>query len=374
LRKTGLPLACLAVTISILLAGLWPFKFHPQNEVAWLNGQNGIHFGRLGIAYSQEAVYGPRGAIRPGGPVSIELAVRPGRELNHLARILTLYGGGSRQYFTLGQWKSYVILRAASRGNDLRSDFREMSARGILLENIPRFLTVMSRNGYTAIYADGIKVKEARNFSILPADSSASGKFVLGNSPTGNGSWTGELLFLSCYDRELPAEEVLQHFQDWLAHGTPTWSSGNTPALLYRFDERQGATSRNLAGGRYDISIPPTFQVLKKTVLRPPWEEEYFRRASIRDVVINVLGFIPFGFFFASWFGSLDRLRSKSNLFLVATLGGMISLAIELLQIYLPSRTSSFSDVVCNLSGTILGAYVCRWNLFSPPRKIENNA
>jgi len=363
-RKRGLPLLCLAITIAILIAGLWPFNFRPKNEVTWLTGQNGIHFGRLGIAYSKESVYGTQGAIRPGRPVSIELVVRPAQEPNHsTAQILTLYTEGNRQFFSLAQWKSFLILRAASQGSALHFGSREMSARNVLLKNIPRFLTVISQNGNTAIYADGQMMKLTRNFPILPADSSASGKFVLGNSPTGHSSWTGDLLFLASYGRELSSEEVFQHFQDWIAKGSPTWSPGKTPALLYLFDERKGLTSRNHSGDHYDISIPTTFHILQKTVLRLPWEEEYFHRSFIRDVVINILGFLPFGFFFAAWLRNGAGLPSKSHVFLIAMLGGGTSLTIELLQIYLPPRTSSLSDVICNIFGTILGVYLFRWVL-----------
>src|SRR3990172_9070273 len=95
-RKRGLPLICLAITIATLIAGLWPFNFRPKNEVTWLGEKNGIHFGRLGIAYSTDSLYGSREAIRPGRPVSVELAVQPAREPNHsLTRILTLDGGNS---------------------------------------------------------------------------------------------------------------------------------------------------------------------------------------------------------------------------------------------------------------------------------------
>ena len=360
-RNGILTLICLAITVVILIAGLWPFNFRPRNQVTWLNGQNGIHFGRLGIAYSKESVYGPQGAIRPGKPVSIELVVRPGREPHYsLPRILTLYTEGNRQFFTLAQWKSSLILRADPKGSDLPFRSREMSARNVLLKNIPRFLTIISKNGNTAIYVDGQITKISGNFPILPADSSVSGKFVLGNSPTGRAPWSGDLLYLASYDRELPSEEVLQHFQDWIAKGSPTWLPGKNPPLLYLFDERRGLTSRNHSGNRYDISIPATFQALQKTVLRSPWKEAIFDRYFIRDVVINILGFLPFGFFFAAWLRKGDCLPSKSDIFLIAMLGGGLSLAIELLQICLPTRTSSLSDVICNLLGTILGAYLFR--------------
>ena len=363
-RKRGVPLICLVITIAILIAGLWPFNFRSRNEVTWLDGQNGIYFGRRGITYNTEHVYGPLRAIRPGGAISVELVVRPARDFDdRLARILTLYDGGTRQFFALAQWKSHLVVRATAQGNDLHRDFAELVVTNVFTINVPTFLGVTSENGNTAIYADGREMKARRDFPILPIDPSVSGKFVLGNSPTGKSPWKGELLFLAAYDRELSAGEVLKHFQDWTADGTPAWLPGNAPALLYRFDERTGTISRNHIGSRYDLSIPATFRVLQKNLLRPPRQEEYFHRSFIRDVVINVLGFLPFGFFFAVWLRNGDGLPSKSHVFLIAMLGGGTSLIIELLQFYLPSRTSQLTDVIFNIIGTILGVYLLRWIL-----------
>lgn len=357
-----LPFICLVISIVIVIAGLWPFNFRPKNQVTWLIGQDGIRFGRRGIAYSTGLVYGPRGAIHPGGPVTFELVVLPLLEPNDsLAQILTLYDGGRRQFFTLAQWKSSLILRTAAQGNDLHRNFRELAAPDLLLRSISRFLTVTSQNGNTSIYADGRRVKSSRDFPLLSAGSSASGEFIIGNSPTGNSPWEGELLFLAAYDRELSAEEVLKRFQDWAANGTPTWSSEKAPALLYRFDEREGTSSRNHSDHRYNISIPATFEVLDKIVLRTPWQEAHFGRSFVRDVVVNILGFLPFGIFFAAWLGKDKGLPRKSNVFFVAALGGGISLAIELTQVYLPDRTSSLTDVICNIFGAILGAFLSRW-------------
>jgi VanZ family protein len=356
-NKRFLSLICIAIIIAILFAGLWPFNFWPKNEVTWIHGQNGIHFGRHAIAYSTDSFYGPQGIIRPGGPVSIEFVVRPTKEPDHsISRIITLYGGGSHQYFTLAQWKSYLIIRTASLGNDLTHDFRETGAGNVFFKNISKHLVITSHNENTKIYADGRMMKLTRNFPILPPDSVATGKLVFGNSPEGHGPWRGDLFFLAAYNRELSAEEVSQHFQDWITRGTPTWLPGKIPTLLYRFDEGTGTTSRNHGGSRCDLSIPPTFHVLKNNILRPPWKEEHFRRSFIQDVLLNILGFLPLGFFFAARLRSVGRLSSKHQAFLAAILGVSISLTIELLQNYIPTRTSSLTDVACNLMGAIFGA------------------
>ncbi|MGO9138338.1 MAG: VanZ family protein [Syntrophales bacterium] len=70
---------------------------------------------------------------------------------------------------------------------------------------------------------------------------------------------------------------------------------------------------------------------------------------------MNIVGFILFGFFCAASLCKVKR-RSKSALYLNTALIGLgFSLAIELLQVYLPTRYSELSDVICNVTETIIG-------------------
>ncbi len=358
-RKGILGLLCAGACVGLLVAGLSPFRFHPRNQVTWLAGQNGIRFGRSGIAYGEDPVYGAIGSLRPGRPLSVELVVRPAREVHHaLARILTLDDGKKRQYFTFAQWKSNLILRAASRGNDLRRDFREMGTMGVLRENVPVFLAITSSNGTTMVYADGQLRNVRKDFNLLPTGPLNAGRIVLGISPSGTASWAGDLLFLAAYDRELAADEVLRHFRDWRTRGTPTWLPGQTPAILYAFDEGAGTIARDQGRDHHDITVPATFHALHKDFLRPPWREERYDSAFLKDVAVNILGFSPFGFLVAAWLRNDGSSPGKFDVFAAGALGGGLSLAIEILQFYLPARTSSLTDVVSNLLGALLGAYL----------------
>jgi VanZ family protein len=39
-------------------------------------------------------------------------------------------------------------------------------------------------------------------------------------------------------------------------------------------------------------------------------------------------------------------------------LSGLISAAIELLQVYLPTRASQLTDIICNTGGSLLGVLI----------------
>ncbi len=74
------------------------------------------------------------------------------------------------------------------------------------------------------------------------------------------------------------------------------------------------------------------------------------------DVNINVAGYAPLGFLLA-----LALLRTgwpRAAVAVAVLSGGMLSMLMELLQIYLPRRVPSNMDLLLNTAGTLLGALV----------------
>jgi glycopeptide antibiotics resistance protein len=89
-----------------------------------------------------------------------------------------------------------------------------------------------------------------------------------------------------------------------------------------------------------------------------PWQDFRWSRFFVQDTIVNLLGFIPLGFFFAIFL--LKRIHwRKSIIYLLVIMSGLVlSLTIELLQVYLPSRYSQLDDVICNSVGTVLGVMI----------------
>jgi len=78
------------------------------------------------------------------------------------------------------------------------------------------------------------------------------------------------------------------------------------------------------------------------------------------DVLANVLGYIPLGFLLA-----LSALRSGRGrwVFGLAVLpAGLLALAMETMQVYLPSRVPSNLDLLLNVAGAVFGALLA-WSL-----------
>ena len=82
-----------------------------------------------------------------------------------------------------------------------------------------------------------------------------------------------------------------------------------------------------------------------------PWPLRWVRY----DFIINVLAYMPFGFFV----GLMPREGSAaSRLTLAIVVGALLSLAMESLQMYLPTRYASVADLFSNSAGAALGGFL----------------
>ena len=72
------------------------------------------------------------------------------------------------------------------------------------------------------------------------------------------------------------------------------------------------------------------------------------------DLAANILAYVPLGFLMVPALQS--RLGIAAAALLAALAGGGLSLAVETLQNYLPSRVPSNIDLACNLIGAMIGA------------------
>jgi len=76
------------------------------------------------------------------------------------------------------------------------------------------------------------------------------------------------------------------------------------------------------------------------------------------DIIVNVALYAPFAFLFLQHRNS----NKRSVLATAVLLGLLLSCTVELYQVYSHNRRPSPSDIVCNLSGTIIG--VLLWQVW----------
>ncbi|VAX34669.1 hypothetical protein MNBD_NITROSPIRAE03-1641 [hydrothermal vent metagenome] len=364
-------LLMLAIITVIFLAGLWPLNFNPKNKVEWLKERNGIHFYGHGIVYTPEALDTSTQNPIAEDSVSIELILQPHKQHTcSIARIVSFYDTGNVENLMIGQWKSHLIIRSGDINSDNRKDFKEIGLGKILKKGKTGFLTITSGKNGTSLYLDGKLAKRYPDYTLAAGKRTISGQIVLGNSLSGKSPWRGNILGLAIYSRPLTADEVYRNYQAWTQGATQTLLKNKGIVSLYMFDEKTGSTVLNRAGKGHNLVIPATFRVLRKTVLVPIWKDFSPNRSYFTDIAINISGFIPFGFILSFLLYTVKK-TSASKMYLTAILsGGAISLTIELLQVYLPTRSSQMSDLIFNILGTILGVALFRFivhksNIFS---------
>jgi glycopeptide antibiotics resistance protein len=114
----------------------------------------------------------------------------------------------------------------------------------------------------------------------------------------------------------------------------------------------------NVANSDETLTIPEIFKPVQRKFLSLPGPDFRWNWSFVQDVTINLLGFIPFGFFFSAFLIKTTNLRRGVSYLIVALVGAGLSLSIELIQAWLPTRDSSLIDVICNSGGTILGIVI----------------
>ncbi len=208
----------------------------------------------------------------------------------------------------------------------------------------------------TAVYLDGALVK---NTSLRLSTSALQGRLVLGTSPVDNDNWTGRLLGLAIYNQALLPAQVLRHYQSWTQKGRPAIEDGDHNRAVYLFTERTGRIAHDSGSAGINLTIPEEYVILDEKFLEPFWQEFSLRWSYWKSAFINVVGFIPLGFFFCAYLTAAGKTGRPGLVTIVV--GTTVSLTIEVLQSYLPTRDSGTTDLITNTMGTVLGVILFRW-------------
>jgi hypothetical protein len=350
--KTILRLMCLLVLGCILVAGLWPFHA-PKNDISWLSNASGLLFGEYGSLLSSGSL---KALESSEAACSVEIWLQPGFEQS--GTILAFYRPETA-VLPFEIWQSGVDLgiRHSSADQSHHIERSRIYVSDLFDGAKLVFITISSGPAGTAVYHDGVLVRRAPDFRFSAQD--LAGQFTVGNAPGRLHLWHGKLKALAIYDRDLEAAEVSQHYADWTKNMSSELASSHDTVALYRFDEGKGSVAHNLVNSAADILIPTRFFVLREEFLEPPWSEFYPKWSYWGNVAINIAGFVPFGFFFCAHFTFVRKI--KRAVLAAVILGFVVSLTIEVLQAYLPTRNSGMTDLITNTSGTALGAMVWTW-------------
>ena len=344
LVRTILGGACLAIFGGILVAGLWPFNPRPRNKVKWLTPESGLEFRPDGVIFTEKPIKMPSSGEEQ---VSLDLWVQPA--IDSTAPILSFDKPQPPEQFRVLQYGDTLLLQKKN-GDAVAA----LEIEHTLNPARSTFFTITADRQKTSVYVNGELVKMSTHFIVTPGN--LSGRLVAGAQPFDYDRWTGQLRGLAIYHRRLTASQVLAHYQSWIGGNYSAGDLGEA-VTLYTFDEHQGNLVHNAVANESNLVIPEAFTIPDKKFLEPPWpatfDWDYFQ-----DVAINIAGFVPFGFCFCACLHSRRIRVTVSVPWATIIFGAALSLIIEVLQFFLPTRDSSLTDVITNTLGTVIGVSV----------------
>jgi VanZ family protein len=341
--------SCICVLGITLIAGLWPLHV-PQNQVSWLKNDRGLWFGHYGSIVST-------GEFRDYDPMddsscSLEIWLQPNVADARKTVLSFDRSTPPRIPFSLHQNKDG--LRVERHNVDDRGTARTawFMVDHVFDEKKPVFVTITLGKHETSVYFDGILAKVSPILGV--STDNFTGRLLIADSPTDHDSWSGQIFGLAIYHHRLTSMQVVQHYEDWRQNRRPTVSEDEVPVALYLLDERNGNIVHNQFDPATDLIIPSRYSVLHPGFLMAPWREYKPTWSYWQNVGVNIAGFIPLGFCLATYFSSVRRIDRPWAT--TIALGFIVSLTIEVLQAFLPTRSSGTTDLVTNTFGTALGA------------------
>ena len=344
----------MGLAVGISAACLWPFHA-PKNDVSWLADHRGLRFGHFGTVMSSRPFELPES----GEGWSLELALQASK-MTARKHFLTFYSPSSTDLLSLRQDTNAVVLST--------QDKREESAptdESIYIDKVFRpatsiFLSVTAGEHGTAVFVDGMLRGSSERLRL--SRHALSGQLILGDAPLGTDSWSGQICGLAVYASELSPPEVSRHFAAWSREQFPALSAEEHPSAMYLFNEGGGSAIHDQIRPGVDLMIPERYTVAGKLFLEGPLHEYNPIWSYSRSIVINVLGFVPFGYV---WYGYLSLSapwRKSTTAVATVVLGGALSFTMEVLQAFLPTRSSGIADIITNTAGAALGVVAYRYS------------
>lgn len=335
----------LFVSAGIAIATLWPFDFFPSNGANWIPNRNGVNFSHPGVLISASPLVPPSNT---NNSVTIELWLRSD-EIWSSRTILGFYNPSNSIRLVVRQWNAGLFISRVSLANRNRGTAKEIYTKHLFPRATPLFLAITSSPAGTKVYVNGMQKQFFPNFQIRAGD--LSGQIVLGTAPGSFSPWRGEIYLLSLYASAFSPEEVRHRYESL---STPSTASPGTVLAQYSFSESTGHITRSSIPSAPDLQIPKRFFVPYKPILQSAVASYESTWAYYRDAIVNIFGFIPFGFLLFAYLAN-TRLARFAVLYSFLS-GAAFSFLLELLQGFIPQRDSGFNDVITNSLGTLLGA------------------
>lgn len=366
----------LLVIYGFVLSGflLWPFDFdaYVKNDNRWVKGSGGIEFPGTGQAVSISPSQEFFNRMTKGNGLTLELWIET-QDLKQSgpARILTYSSNTGERNFTVGQSYDQLVVRLRTTETSLNGTNPHLIIEDTFNDQSMQHLVVTYDFYEQRVYLNGEQKKRSKVLKGGFSNWDPSCRLGAGNEVTGNRPWKGKIYYAAVFNRPLAELEIHHNYHAGLQSEFNKLGAGNnrviaeTQVARYLFDEGEGATIHDSGSGLSpaDLFIPKYIWRGNSPLL--DFSRGYFKSNSwFSDVVINIMIFIPLGFFLHGILRVRYGLTSKVSLAALLA-GALLTLGVESLQHFSLTRSSSLIDVTTNVAGTALGIAIDKaYNLY----------
>ena len=288
---------------------------------------------------------------------TIEIALAPARMKDDgFSFVWVIHSGFDSDQLVMGQYRSsFIIMNGDDYDHSRR--LKRITTNAASHPNQKRFVTITTSPKGTRIYIDG-QLERKRKDLVLKIPAGDKVRLVLGNSVSGKNSWRGDIYGFGLYRYSLSEEEIVDHYHQWKKEQNFYVGEKNKLSLLYLFNEKAGAKAIDHSGNQQNLNIPASTKVLNQRFLNPPRNGLKLSLLDIDDIIVNFIGFMPFGFILSATLYKLGSGFRKHRVLLAVVICFAVSLTIEILQAWIPSRNSDLLDLVLNTIGGLIGAVI----------------
>jgi VanZ family protein len=335
---------------ALLLVGLLaPFDWYTANDARWTPDGHGLQFVSAGVARSASRPAKLHERLIAAGRFSIEIWISPADQRQRgPARIVSYSESTQWRNFTIGQWESDLAVRLRTTRNNLNGTDPHVTVKDVFAVPGFRHIVMTYDGAYERVYVDGTLRTTTDDVQGTLANWDAEHWLVVGNEHTADRPWRGVIRLLAIYDRVLGGGEVSGSYKSLGQADAPHLTPG--PLALYRFrQDGRRVVDESPVLPRVDLEVPDVVEP------RRPLLGSGFPTPV--DAALNLVIFAPLGALatLALRQAGVSTLRAVG---LTLALAAALSCTAEVLQYFLVSRSSELSDLVLNVGGGGVGAWL----------------
>ena len=346
LLRTHTTLALAGYILLILAAGLNPRSHQFSNDANIQNEGTGLRFQGNGLAFT--APFAIAQASDQSMDATIVVAVNPDPAATRgFQFISTITGDHSVNQWLLGQWHDHLLVMT---GDDYDHSEKRPRLTATIDDTADSYLLLAIRldESGAALYLNGERVSSQAVGISLPSDFSGL-RVVLGNDPDGRYPWSGSIAGFALYEVAMDSVELKKLWRLWSQQqqfsGLPTTGA----VIFYDFLNAEDGVILDGSVNGHHLQIPDD-----RVFIAPRFAEFELSLTPTTDLLVNLLGFIPFGYLLSLWLS--NRGHKRINLFMVCFCSALLSASIEFSQAWIPTRDSNLLDFLLNISGALAGA------------------